>query len=409
MEQTQTAVWNVRDFDPRSPEFSADPYWFYARLREQAPVHYIPALDAWWITRYHEVLTVVTDDRFGTRMPADLAGAQPAPKLPPEFAKLAELPPHVGQSDPPDHTRVRSLLAKAFTPRVVQRLTPHIEQIARDLLDRVRDRGQCELVSEFAFPLPVTVIAAMLGVPMADQEQFRTWSARVIHASDRTAPPEVRQLGLKTVVEMAEYFEHLIAQRREHPTEDLISAMIAAEEEGRRLSAGEIVNNAMLLLIAGHESTTNLISTGLLALLEHPDQLALLRREPDRLPVAVEELLRYVSPAQRFPRVAQAEVELAGVTIPRGAKLEVVFAAANRDPVVFTDPDRLDITRNPNPHVAFGRGIHFCFGAPLARTEALVAFRALLERLPNPTVADPGPIWNPGTFNRGLKSLPLRL
>ncbi len=396
--------WTVAEFDPRAPAFAADPYPFYARLRREDPVHFVPAVGTWWATRYADVVTILKDGRFGKEPPA---GA-PAPSLPPAYAGLSEIPRSMLNRDPPDHTRLRSLVNKAFTPRVIEQLRPHIDQIAEELLDKVVGRGNMDLVAEFAFPLPAIVIAELLGVPQADRERFKVWSDGIILSMDGTQPKEVREQGLGANLELFAYLSNLIAGRREQPRDDLIGALIAAEEHGDRLKTGEIVSMCLLLLVAGHETTTSLIGSGALTLLLHPDELALLRRRPGVMPSAIEEFLRYEPPVHRVPRIAHEEVELGGKPIPKGATVLAVVAAANRDPEVFNDPETLDITRQDNPHLAFGRGIHYCLGASLAVVEAEIAFAALLRRFSSLALDDPGPRWGPGTLIRGLRSLPVR-
>lgn len=399
--------WRPHEFNPRWPAFARDPYPFYDRLRPEAPVLFLESVGMWWVTRYDLVVSVLSDKRFGHELPP--GAPRPAmPELPPRYAPLRELPPHMLLRDPPDHTRLRSLVSAAFTPRIIERLRPHVGEIARHLLDRAAANGGMDLVADFAFPLPATVIAEMLGVPVADQDQFRGWSNAIIRGIDAAqATPEVRRASLDANLALAEYFQALIARRRAEPKDDLISAMVAAEADGDKLAPGEVVSSCILLLIAGHETTTNLIGSGMLTLLRTPDKREELRSRPELLPTALEELLRYESPVQRLGRWAKADVALGGTVIPQGARVITVFGAANRDPAVFRAPNGLDFARDPNPHLAFGRGIHYCLGAPLARLEAAVAFPALLERFPAMRIADPGPVWSANTVVRGLKSLPV--
>lgn len=412
---------DLRNFDPRSPEFVENPYPIYARMRQVDPVLYIPSVGMWWVTRYDECARILRDRQFGKKMPDDMPtasgpsgdppGGPPIPPVPPQYARLLELPPTMMGQDPPDHTRLRSLVSKAFTPRMVEQLRPQIEHITKQLLDRIEDQRESDLVSDLAFPLPATVIAELLGVPSTDQDRFREWSNAIIQGIDAGQPAEVREAGHAAHLALVEYFEDLIAIRRAQPQADLISHMIAAEEQGDRLTTGELLSTCVLLLIAGHETTTNLISSGILALLTHPDQLALLRERPELMPGAIEELLRYESPVQRFGYNVLEDTELGGKRLRRGERVSAVLAAANRDPAVFSDPERLDITRpqNQNPHLAFGRNIHFCLGAPLARLEAQIAFSALLERFPRLELAESEPLWHPNTLLRGLQRLPVRV
>ncbi|MFZ5813962.1 MAG: cytochrome P450 [Bacillota bacterium] len=393
--------------DPRSVEFAQNPYPTYAWLRREEPVYYIEPLKLYWVTRYADVSQVLTDPRFGKRNPT----APQMPPLPPEYQKLAEIPPSLILQDPPDHTRLRGLVSKAFTPKAVERLRGRIEAIAHELLDRVQGEGRMDLVADFAFPLPATVIAEMLGVPRDNLPRFHQWSRDFIRSGDASQAhlPGVREAGLKAQVEMAYFFEELARQRRAAPEDDMISALVQVEEQGERLSMGELVSTCILLLIAGHETTTNLIGNGVLTLLTHPEQLGWLRAHPEAMGTAVEELLRYESPVQRFGRFVQEDLELGGRELKRGAHVSVLFASANRDEAVFANPDELDLTRDPNPHLAFGKGIHFCLGAPLARIEGPVALRVLLERMPNLRLdPDSAYEWAPQTLVRGLRRLPVR-
>jgi len=265
-----------------------------------------------------------------------------------------------------------------------------------------------DLMSDFAFHLPAIVIVQMLGVPPQDRAQFKGWSNAIIQGMGLDSTPQEQLASLEANLALVNYFEALIASRKGTPGDDLITRMLQAEEQGNQLSTGEVVSSCILLLVAGHETTTNLIGSGTLALLRHPDQLNLLRQRPDLMETAIEELLRFESPVQRMMRFANEDLELGGQQVKQGQAVIPMMAAANRDPAAFTDPDRLDITRNPNPHVGLGRGIHYCLGAPLARLEAAVAFAIMLERLPNLRLTDTEPVWYRGSVIRGLKTLPVR-
>lgn len=381
-----------------SPEFLEDPYASYARLREQDSVCYVDPPGAWWVTRYQDVKLVLNDPRFGK---------QPHPPVPTPPEETGALPPSMLFLDPPDHTRLRALVTKAFTPRVVRDLRPRIQAIAAELLDDAIERGEIDVAQDLAFPLPAMVIAEMLGVPTSDRDLFKERSARFARSLDATQSEAVQRDGVAASEELGAYFAELTQKRRRDPTDDLISALVAAEEAGDRLDANELLAMCVLLLVAGHETTTNLIANGTLALLQNPDQMRLLRASPERIGDAVEELLRFDPPVQRTARVAQADVELGGHAIDAGQMVVPVIAAANRDPDVFTDPDRLDIARHPNPHLAFGRGIHFCLGAPLARLEGAIALTALLERCSRLQL-DGTVERNPNTALRGLRRLPVR-
>ncbi len=405
-------------FDPASSAFAADPYPVYAELRAHSPVHYLESVQWWWVTRYRDVVQALGDRRFGKvePRPVDGTGAAAAGRTPPAatgsapppaYRRLTEMPPHMLESDPPTHTRLRALVSRAFTPAVVESLRPRVAELAAAAVARMAEMGEADLVRDFAFPIPVTIIAELLGVPAEDQDRFREWSNTFVRALDVTQQriPGVREAGMAAAAALIEYLEALVAERRTRPRSDLISGLVAAHETTDRLSLGEIVATAQLLLVAGHETTTGLLGGGALSLLRHPDQLAAVLERPEGWPVAVEELLRYESPVQRFNRFVLDDVELGGRVLRRGERLSLVFASANRDPDAFEDPDRLDLGRTPNRHVAFGGGIHYCLGAPLARLEAQVAFPALL-----PYVEWVGePVWRPGAVLRGLQALPVRV
>src|SRR2546430_16784831 len=378
------------EFNPFLPEFVEDPYPFYARLRAEDPVHQSP-LGLWVLTRYDDVARVLRDPRFGRkgfdRLVDALFGTEPG---------RPGLATSMLFRDPPDHTRLRTLVSKAFTPRVIEGLRPHIQQIVAGLLARVQDEGAMDLTAALAFPLPVIVISEMLGVPAADGDRFRQWSLDVARSLDAIAlpvGPEVIERGNAARHALADYFRGLIAERRRRPQPDLLTGLIAAEEQGDTLSQAELLATCVLLLVAGHETTVNLIGNGMLALLRHPAELRTLSREPALLPSAVEELLRWDSPVQRTGRITATDVELGGTLIPKGALVSAVLGAANRDPAHFPEPDRLDLARPDNRHLAFGWGIHFCLGAPLARVEAQIAIGALARRLPAPALATDRAAW----------------
>jgi cytochrome P450 len=386
-------------FDPFAPDVLADPYPLYRRLREQDPVHRSP-LGFWVVTRYADVELVLRDPRFGRGGFEALLDSQ-----------QGRLPPSMLFRDPPDHTRLRALVSRAFTPRVVEAMRPHIQAIVDRLLDRVAGARAMDVIADLAYPLPVTVICEMLGVPTEDHERIRQWSADVARSLDAIGPwaaPEVAERGRTSRRALAEYFRGLVAERRRQPQPDLLSSLIAAEERGDRLTEGELLSTCILLFVAGHETTVNLIGNGLLALLRHPDQLALLRGDPTVVPGAVEELLRYDSPVQRTARTTSEDVELGGRVIDKGSMVVAVVGAANRDPARFPEPDRLDVRRADTHHVSFGFGIHYCLGAPLARVEGQVAFATLLRRMPDLALDTDAPEWRESSVLRGLKALPVR-
>jgi cytochrome P450 len=390
-------------FNPMDPEFVADPYPTYHRLRTEEPVHHSP-LGFWVLTRYEDVVSVLRDPRCVKEPIAAFVAAR--------FG--VEVTRGIGISmldrDPPDHTRLRGLVSKAFTPRVVEGLRPRVQQIVDDLLDGVQGAGTMDVIEDFAYPLPVIVICEMLGVPVADHERFKGWSLDLARGLDAIMLPpesEVSRRSLAARQGLAGYFRELIAERRAAPRGDLLSALIAAEEAGDTLSEDELLATCILLLVAGHETTVNLLGNGTLALLRHPDQLRRLREEPGLIGTAVEELLRFDGPVQRTARIPSADLAIGGCTIGKGEMVMPFIGAADRDPAQFPEPDRLDLGRADNRHIAFGWGIHFCLGAPLARLEGQVALGTLVRRLPRLALATDRPEYRQSLTLRGLKALPV--
>jgi cytochrome P450 len=394
-------------FNPFTPESLSNPYESYRLLREHDPVHYSELMDGWVLTRYDDIVAVLKDPRFSADrrsarnrlVQATMAAQERAGPLARASTMLT--------SDPPEHSRLRGLAGKAFTARVVDGMRPHIQEIVDQLLDAVQDQGRMDIVSDLAYPLPVIVIAEMLGVPPELRDTFKRWSDDIVSTlGSGVASPEVLERGQRSGQEMADYFISVIEERRRDPKDDLLSGLIAAEERGDALSEDELIATCMLLLVAGNETTTNLISNGMLALFRNPDQLELLRSDPSLVESAVEELLRYDPPVQGTGRVAKEPLEIDGRAVEKGQLVFCLLAAANRDPAQFADPERLDLTRGDNRHVAFGFGIHYCLGAPLARIEAQAAFSTLLRRMPELRQAGE-PEWG-GTFIlRGVKKLSL--
>ena len=391
-------------FNPFLPEFHANPYPFYARLRKDDPVHLSP-MGFWVLTRYDDVAMVLRDPRFGRAGFHPMLAAGQARAATPD-----PLPPSMLFQDPPDHTRLRALVNKAFTPRVVEAMRPHIQDLVDGLLDRVLPTGRMDIIEDLAYPLPVTVICEMLGVPVTDQAAIRQWSADLARSLDAIGPQadvEVQERGAQARHALAEYFRTQIPERRRQPRADLLSALIAAEEQGDRLTERELLAMCVLLFVAGHETTVNLIGNGILALVHHPDELRRLRADQALIPSAVEELLRYDSPVQRTARIPSVDVDIEGHTIRQGTMVVAAIGAANRDPAHFPDPDRLDLTRRDNRHLSFGFGIHFCLGAPLARLEAQVAIGTLIRRAPRLQPATEALVWRESSTLRGLKALPV--
>jgi len=363
-------------FNPMDPEFLADPYPMYHRLRTEDPVHHSP-LGFWVLTRYEDVVAVLRDPRLAKEALAAFVAARFGTTIPPGLG-LSML-----DRDPPDHTRLRSLVSKAFTPRVVEVLRPHIQQIVDGLLAKVHDDHAMDLIEQFAYPLPVIVICEMLGVPVADHERFKGWGLDIARGLDTILLPPDSEVGKRSMTArraLADYFRGLIAERRASPRGDLLSALIAAEEAGDKLNEEELLATCILLLVAGHETTVNLIGNGTLALLRHPDQMRKLQADPALIGNAVEELLRYDSPVQRTARIASVDAEVGGQPMPKGTMVITALGAANRDPAQFPEPDRFDASREPNRHFAFGSGVHMCLGAVLARMEGTIAIGRLISR-----------------------------
>jgi cytochrome P450 PksS len=399
--------------DLTAPQARRNPYAIYQQLRDHEPLSTIRQPfggDAYFLTRYDDVTRVLKDRRFANdSRKRGTAGRHPSEAwwMPRVFRSLLN---SMVMMDDPDHRRLRDLVHKAFTPRRVEQMAGRIEAISHDLLDALAGQPVVDLVAGFAMPLPLTVISEMMGVPPADRFRFQKWSVQFI---DSTSGLSWRTLlNIPNAFAMQRFFQELITLRRRHPADDLITALVEAEDHGDRLSEDELVAMLLLLLLAGHETTVNLIGSGTLALLQHPDQLHKLQANPALMTSAIEELLRFTNPVQQIaPRYALESVELHGRVIPKGSTVMLGLAAANWDERVFSNPDQLDITREPNRHVAFGLGTHFCLGAPLARLEGRIALRVLLDRFPHLQLAVPPAAiqWRTAVALRGLKALPVRL
>jgi cytochrome P450 len=390
----------VIDLGRYGDAFRTDPHPVYAELRARGPVHRVrppgagPEHETWLVVGYEEARAALADPRL----------AKDPAKLGMTFLDEEHIGKYLLSVDPPDHTRLRSLVTRAFTPRRVERLAPRVQQITDELLDEMLPHGRADLVESLAFPLPITVICELLGVPEMDRAAFRKTSTEVVAPSSPGSEYDA-------VVHLAEYLTELIADKqRGGPSDDLLSDLIrTTAEDGDRLSAGELRGMAYLLLIAGHETTVNLIANGVHALLTHPGQLAALRADMGLLDGAIEEMLRWEGPVEAATfRFAAEPMEIAGVPIAQGESVLVGLTAADRDPQRYADPDRFDIRRDPRGHVAFGHGIHFCLGAPLARLEGRTAIRSLLERAPGLALDGPSGDWLPGMLMRGMRSLPVR-
>lgn len=396
-------------FNPFDPRLRSDPYAVYRELRQEEPIFWSEAMQLWLLTRYDDCLAVLRDHaRFSSeRTRATNPFVQQLEEFRRASGPLGRTPTMLSL-DPPAHTRMRNLVNKAFTPRVVERSRPRIQAIAEALLDNLPDGREMDVVRDLAVPLPMIVIAEVLGVPAADREQFKAWSADIANTLGGPFQPlEVLERARTAANQLADYFQGQIALRRRAPRDDLLSALIAAEEQGELLSEDELLATCILLLVAGNETTTNLIGNGMLALIENPDQRRLLQEDPSLIPAAVEEMLRYDPPAQITSRIVLTETEFRGHRFQPGQVVLAVLAAANRDPEQFPKPDCFDIRRANNRHLSFGYGIHYCLGAPLALAEAQVAFATLLRRLPEPELAGE-PRRGASFILRGLESLPVR-
>ena len=376
-------------YNPVSDEVARDPYAVYRRIRDKDPVHRMRLIDAWVLARYEDADAMLRDHaRFSNedRRFHDTG-----------LTTLLDI-------DPPDHTRLRALVSRAFTPRSVRSWHDRVQVIADRLLDAVANQDRFDLIAALGYPLPVTVIAEMLGVPPEDMDRFEGWSNDIALIVEPILTPAQVEGVRRATEELFAYFETIVEARQRDPQDDIVSALLAAEEEGDKLSREELLSTMLLILVAGNETTRNLIGNGMLALLGHPDQLQRLRDEPDLLEPAVDELLRYDSPVQLDGRVVREDLEMGGKRLRAGEKAIALIGAANRDPAAFGNPDALDIARSEKSHLSFGRGIHYCLGASLAVLEARIAFRGLLDRFPSIRMAAE-PRYRDGIVLRGVESL----
>lgn len=395
-------------FNPLSSDLRYDPHPLFRRLREKDPVHYSEAFRGWIVTRYDDVQGILRDSSWAADRSL-IENELMAQQMDSDSIQNQVLARTMLTVDPPDHTRLRGLVNKAFTPRAVEKMKPRIQEIADDLLDELDGAEEMDVIRHLAYPLPVIVIAEMLGVPPEDRERFKKWSDEMVMTLGLQEDPEKNKIADQAVVELVDYFREIIQQRRAEPRDDLISGLIAAHEGSDALTEGEMLGTCILLLVAGNETTTNLIGNGLLSLLDHPDELERLRKQPELMESAIEEMLRYEYPVMSTVRTPLEDRELDGKTIRKGQPVMVTIAAANRDPAQFPDPDRFDIAREPNHHVAFGHGIHFCLGAPLARAEGRAAIAGLLARYPDLRSLAAKPDWGEGIILRGLQTFPAAL
>ncbi len=390
------------------PAGLTDPAALYQRLHAEDPIHWDEALNAWIVVRHDDIMTLLQDPRISSAriMPAlARVPAEQREELRPIYERLAK---QVMFTDPPDHTRLRGLMNRAFTARRMEALRPVVQSIVDGLLDRVQAAGQMDLIRDLAYPLPATVIGDLLGVPRSDQDQFKKWSGDfvIFLGNSRVAPERIAE-ALRGVAAFIEYFRGLVAEHRAHPQDDLIGALSSAEEQGAMFDEDELFANCMFVLAAGHETTTNLIANGLLLLLQRPDQRAALARDPSLIQGLVEEVLRYESPIRAMGRIVAADMEIGGKQLRQGQALFLMMGAANRDPDRYAAPDVFDLARHEARHIAFGHGSHFCLGAPLARIEGQIAISTVLRRLPALRLADDAPAWDANILFRGLKTLPV--
>ena len=395
-------------FTPGDLGFIADPYPVYAELRDRAPVVFHEATDHWLVSRYEDVNALLRDRRMGRtylhRSSHEEMGREPEPAWHEPFWRLIRA--GILDMEPPDHTRVRRLVAKAFTPRMVETLRAPIARIVQGLVDGV-EGTEFDLIAAIAEPLPVAVIAELLGVPEVDRGLLRPWSADICGMYELHPSDDAARLAIRASEEFSAYLRALARERRARPKEDLISAMTAVVDEGDRLTEDELVGTCALLLNAGHEATVNVTGNGWWALFRHPLELGRLRKEPTLVSSAIEELMRWDTPLQLFERWVLEDIEVRGARIAKGAELGLLFGSANRDPAVFAKPDGFDLGREPNPHLTFGAGIHFCLGATLARLELETSFATVLRRLPNMELVET-PTWKPNYIIRGLRELRVR-
>jgi hypothetical protein len=396
----------IAPIDARDPAYIENPYPFFERMREAGPIHR-DSLGIAWVTRYADVKALLLDRQ---RISSDPRNWQLYPQIRPYLADSA-LERTVQQwllvLDPPAHTRLRGLVQKAFTASAAMALRSRIQAVTDELIDGLRGQPRFDLMATFAEPLPVRVICDLLGLPVRDYATTKVWSDLLVWVLEPSAPWAMRQEADRACSGMLAYLKGQVAAARAAPRDDLLHELIIAQEEHERLTESELLANLVLLFLAGHETTTNLIGNGLLALLRHPGELARLRTQPDLIDTAVNELLRFDGPVNLLSRVAATDVAIGGRTVRKGDLLHLVVGAAHRDPSVFSEPARLDITRAPNPHLAFGAGLHYCVGAPLARIETAVALQSLLQAFPSISPVEGGVQWRTLTTLRGLQRFEL--
>jgi cytochrome P450 len=397
-------------FRPDEPTFIADPYPTYRRLRDEHPILWNDETRQWLISRHADVNRLLRDRRLGRTYLHTATHAAFGREAPPAWhAPFHELN-DAGMLDlePPDHTRLRRLVSRAFTPRTVEALRPRVEAIVNGLIDDFGGRGEVDLIADYAEPLPVTVIAELLGIPEADRHLLRPWSADICLMYELNPPDESARKAVAASLDFSAYLRDLLAERRVHPGEDLISGLAGVVDHGDTLTEQELVATCVLLLNAGHEASVNGAGNGWWTLFRHPDALVRLRAEPALMRTAIEELLRFDTPLSMFERWVLEPIEVQGVALERGQEIAMLFGSANRDPAAFDHADELDLGRDPNPYLSFGAGIHYCLGAPLAKLELGIAFETLLRRVPRLELVET-PRWKPMFVLRGLRELRVRV
>ncbi|CAN5430708.1 cytochrome P450 [soil metagenome] len=402
----------ITAFNPLDPAILADPYPTYRWLQVHDPVHWGAPGDphtegCWYITRYADVVAALKEPRLGLEIWRVLPERQSQALSETQKPIVAMSKQWMVLRDPPAHTRLRSLVQRVFTPRMIERLTPRMEEIVQRILASVAEQGHMELLSDFALPLPVTIIAEMLGIPPADQAMFMPWSRALAAVIEFEQNEAVMAQGSQAVLELAAYLHEIIAERRRRPQEDLISALITLEDAGKRPGEDELIGTITQLLFGGNEPVVHLIGNGLLALLRHPQQLENLRGQPGLLETAIDELMRYDSSVQMTFRYALEDLTFGDKLLRQGDQMAIVMGAANRDPAQFSEPDQLDLARTPNRHMSLGVGIHYCIGGALAKAEAKAAFTGLLQHLPDLALATPEPTWRKAVAVRGVEQLPV--
>jgi cytochrome P450 len=391
------------------PEVRIDPYTLYREIRSQDPVYWDEENDFWVLTRYADITSVLRDGRFskaqGMTLGLDRLPKEERGEAEPVFGVFEK---QMLYADPPYHTKLRGLVNKAFTPRTIRSMESHIQNLVDDFLDAVQESGRMDVISDLAFPLPATVIMEMLGLPIEDRAQFKKWSDDLFATLGVVRhTPELFEHAHESVDEMTKYICDIRGKLGSNPKDDLLSALATAVDQEHRLSDDELVANTILLLGAGHETTTNLIGNGLLALMRNPEQMQALKEDPSLIANAVEEFMRYDNPVQIVWRVATEDIEVGDKIIGNGEFINLVVGAANRDPEQFPDPDRLDLRRNTHGHVGFGLGVHFCLGAPLARLEGQIAIGTVLRRMPDLQLESEDLEWQKSPTFRGVLSLPV--